>query len=186
MNAGRRIALLGGASLAGLILAAPPARAASRAAIARKGELALQTLYANQPRTLNLAKKAVAILVFPDIVKAGFIVGAQTGDGVLFKDNVPQAYYNISSASFGLQAGAQSFAYALFFMNEAALAYLNKSEGWSIGSGPSVVVLDKGAAASTTSTTITQDVYAVPFNQSGLMAGLGLEGSKITSISPGP
>ena len=63
--------------------------------------------------------------------------------------------------------------------------WINKSDGWAIGSGPSFVVLDKGKAASLTSTTLTEDVYAVPFGQSGLMAGLGLEGSKITRITPG-
>ena len=68
-------------------------------------------------------------------------------------------------------------------MNDAALTYLNKSDGWAIGSGPSVVVVDKGAAKSTTSTTVAKDVYAFPFGQKGLMAGLGLEGSKITRIN---
>ena len=71
-------------------------------------------------------------------------------------------------------------------MNDAALRYLEQSDGWAIGSGPSVVVVDQGAAASLTSTTLTQDVYAVPFGQKGLMAGIGLEGSKITRIHPGP
>jgi lipid-binding SYLF domain-containing protein len=71
-------------------------------------------------------------------------------------------------------------------MNDTALQYLRSSHGWAIGSGPSVVVVDQGAAASLTSTTLTQDVYAVPFGQKGLMAGIGLEGSKITQIHPGP
>ena len=69
-------------------------------------------------------------------------------------------------------------------MNDAALKYLESSDGWAIGSGPSVVVVDKGAAASLTSTTLSQDVYAIPFGQQGLMAGIGLEGSKITRINP--
>jgi lipid-binding SYLF domain-containing protein len=72
----------------------------------------------------------------------------------------------------------------MFFMTNSALDYLNKSDGWQIGSGPSVVVMDKGAAASVTSTTLTHDVYAFPFGQHGLMAGVGLEGSKITRIHP--
>ncbi len=104
----------------------------------------------------------------------------------MFEGGLPTNYYNISAASFGLQAGVQSFSYALFFMKDSALSYLEKSYGWSIGSGPSVVVLDKGAAASMTSTTLTQDVYAIPFGQTGLMAGIGLEGAKITAISVGP
>nr|WP_283938350.1 YSC84-related protein [Sphingomonas brevis] len=104
------------------------------------------------------------------------------GEGVLFVKGKAVGYYKIGAASFGLQAGGQSFSYALFLMNDKALTYLKKSDGWAIGSGPSVVVVDKGAAMSTTSTTIAKDVYAMPFGQKGLMAGLGLEGSKITRI----
>ena len=145
----------------------------------------MQTLYAAQPKARNLGNKAKAILVFPKIIKAGLLIGGQTGDGALRKGGKTVGYYNLSAASFGLQAGGQTFSYALFFMTNSALDYLQKSDGWSIGSGPSVVVVDKGAAASMTSTSITQDVYAVPFGQRGLMAGLGLEGSKITHIRPG-
>jgi lipid-binding SYLF domain-containing protein len=127
----------------------------------------------------------VAILVFPEIIKAGLLIGGQSGDGVLFKGGKAAAYYNISAGSFGLQAGAQTFSYALFFMNNAALAYLDKSAGWQVGVGPSVVVADEGMAKSMTSTTLSHDVYAFPFGQRGLMAGLGIEGSKITRITPG-
>jgi lipid-binding SYLF domain-containing protein len=182
----RRTLLFGVASVAGLSVATRPARAASRANLNGAGAQALQALYGQQPQVRTLANQAVGILVFPSIVKAGFIVGAQTGDGVLFLGGAPADYYNISSASYGLQAGVQSFSYALFFMNESALQYLDQSGGWSVGSGPTVVVLDKGAAESVTSTTLTKDVYAIPFGQQGLMAGIGLEGSKITQIYPGP
>jgi lipid-binding SYLF domain-containing protein len=83
-----------------------------------------------------------------------------------------------------LQAGIQDYGYALFFMNEHALAYLNKSGGFELGAGPSVVVADEGFAKNYTTTTLTQDVYAFVFNQKGIMAGLGITGSKITRISP--
>ena len=145
----------------------------------------MQNLYAAQPKARNLGNKAKAILVFPKIIKAGLLIGGQSGDGALRMGGKTVGYYNLSAASFGLQAGGQTFSYALFFMTDSALDYLQKSDGWAIGSGPSVVVVDKGAAASMTSTSITQDVYAVPFGQRGLMAGLGLEGSKITHIHPG-
>jgi len=72
----------------------------------------------------------------------------------------------------------------LFFMQDAALAYLDKSEGWEIGVGPSLVVVDKGFAGSLTTTTAKEDIYAFFFDQKGLMAGLGLKGSKITRIHP--
>ena len=161
------------------------ANAASANDLDRNATAALQRLYNAQPKARSLGQRATAILIFPHIIKAGLIIGGQSGDGVLRKGGKSVGYYNISAASFGLQAGGQSFSYALFFMNDGALQYLNKSDGWAIGSGPSVVVLDKGKAASLTSTTVTEDVYAVPFGQSGLMAGLGLAGSKITRITPG-
>lgn len=171
----------------GCCLAAPKrAFAASAAALVDESNTALTNLYALQPNTRLLARKAKGILVFPNIVKAGFLVGAQTGDGAFYQNGMVTGFYNISAASYGLQAGIQSFSYALFFMNQAALSYLNTSDGWSIGAGPSVVVLDKGKAASVTSSTLTHDVYAIPFGQRGLMAGIGLEGSKITRIHPGP
>jgi lipid-binding SYLF domain-containing protein len=160
------------------------ADAASARQLDRDASAALQRLYNAQPRARTLGQRAVAVLVFPRIIKAGLIIGGQTGDGVLRKNGKSVAYYNISAASFGLQAGGQSFSYALFFMNDGSLEYLDKSDGWAVGSGPSIVVLDKGKAASLTSTTLTQDVYAVPFGQAGLMAGVGLEGSKITRITP--
>jgi len=163
---------------------AEPAHAASARDIDRDAASALQRLYTAQPKARELSKRAKAILIFPKIIKGGFIIGGQTGDGSLQINGRTNAYYNISAASFGLQAGGQTFSYALFFMTSSSLKYLQDSDGWSIGSGPSVVVLDKGTAASMNSTTVTQDVYAVPFGQHGLMAGLGLEGSKITRIHP--
>ncbi len=171
------------ASLAGL--APRGAEAASARELNASGQAALERLYKAQPKTRELGRKAVAILVFPEIVKAGLLIGGQSGNGVLLKGGKPAAHYNISAASYGLQAGAQTFSYALFFMNNAALAYLDKSDGWQVGTGPSVVVADEGVAKSMTSTTLSQDVYAFPFGQRGLMAGLGIEGSKITRITPG-
>lgn len=174
------LAVLAGA----LAVAAKPAEAATASQIAQNARIALQQLYTDEPHTRTLGQRARAILVFPQIVKGGFFVGGQTGNGALLVSGSAVGYYNISAASFGLQFGAQVFSYALFFMTDAALNYLKSSDGWSIGSGPSVVVLDKGAAASVTSTTLTEDVYAVPFGQQGLMAGISIEGSKITHIHP--
>ena len=170
----------------GSTMAGRQAEAASARQLARDGERALNQLYAVQPKARNLAARAKAVLIFPKIYKGGLLVGGLTGDGVLRTGGKPTGYYNISAASFGLQAGGQSYSFALFFMTADALSYLNRSDGWAIGSGPSVVVVDKGTAANLSSTTVTQDVYAIPFGQKGLMAGLGLEGSKITRIQPGP
>lgn len=164
-------------------LSAPLALAASRRELERDAARALQSLSANNTAAQLLGRKAKAVLVFPNIVKAGFMFGGQVGDGVLLKNGRAIGYYNSLAASYGLQAGIQVFGYALYFMNDAALAYLNKSDGWEIGVGPSIVVVDTGVGKSLTSTTITQDVYAFIFDQKGLMAGLGIQGSKITQIS---
>jgi lipid-binding SYLF domain-containing protein len=159
--------------------------AGSASDITRDANAALQDLYASNPEARQLAKRAKGILVFPGIVKAGFLVGAQYGSGgALFKNGRTAGYYNILAGSYGLQAGVQSFSYALFFMDNASLNYLNRSEGWEIGVGPSIVVVDEGMARSLTSTTLQSGVYAFIFGQKGLMAGLGLQGSKISRIDP--
>ena len=162
-----------------------PADAASASKINREADAALRKLYDTEAKARELSRSARAILIFPKIIKAGLVVGGQSGDGVLRVGGKTSGYYNISAASYGLQAGVQTFSYALFFMTESALDYLNKSDGWQIGTGPSVVLVDKGIARGLTSTTVTQDVYSFAFGQRGLMAGLGLEGSKITRIRPG-
>jgi lipid-binding SYLF domain-containing protein len=185
MIATRRILLGTVPALAVGVAAGSQAMAASARQISSRADQALRHLYGLDPKSRELARRAVAILVFPRIYKGGLIVGGQTGDGALFVQGRPEAYYNISAASFGLQIGGQTFSYALFFINQSALDYLRKSDGWALGSGPSVVVLDKSAAASIDTTTLTQDVYAIPFGGRGLMAGLSLEGSKITRIHPG-
>jgi lipid-binding SYLF domain-containing protein len=179
----RRVLLAAGASIA--FLGPVAARADDRSDLERDSRAALQRLTASTPEAADLSRKAHAILVFPKIVKAGFMVGGQSGSGTLFQRGRAIGYYRISAGSFGLQAGAQTFSYALFFMTPDALAYLQKSNGWAIGSGPSVVVLDKGKAKTMNTTTIGHAVYAMPFGQQGLMGGLGLEGSKITPINPG-
>lgn len=161
----------------------PDAVAASRRELDRDATHALQSLYAMNPAARRLGEKARAVLVFPNIVKAGFLFGGQIGEGALLRGGKPVAYYSSVAASYGLQAGVQVFGYALFLMNDGALTYLDSSGGWELGVGPSIVVVDAGVAKSITSTTLTQDVYAFIFDQKGLMAGLGVQGSKITRIS---
>jgi len=164
-------------------VSAPLALAASRRELERDANRALKKLYASNSAARLLGEKAKAVLVFPSMVKAGFMFGGQMGDGVLLKNGRAAGYYNSIAASYGFQAGIQEFGYALFFVNESALSYLNKSDGWEIGVGPSIVVVDEGIGKSLTSTTITQDVYAFIFSQRGLMAGMGIQGSKITKIA---
>jgi lipid-binding SYLF domain-containing protein len=161
-----------------------PLRAPSASEIDGKVTASLNELYSQNEAARALAAKARAILVFPDIRKGAFIVGAQYGYGALRKGSQPAAYYRTSAASYGFQGGVKKFAYALFFMTDSSLDYLDKSGGWAIGTGPSVVLVDQGMARSLTTTSLRSDVYAFVFGQSGLMGGMGIEGSKITRITP--
>ena len=161
---------------------APLAPSASE--IDRKVTNALNSLYASNQKAQELGAKAKAILVFPDIKKGAFLIGAQFGFGALRKGGRTAGYYRTAAASYGFQAGAKEFGYALFFMSNSALDYLNQSGGWALGTGPSIVVLDQGAASSLSTTSMRSDVYAFVFDQRGLMGGMGLEGSKITQIIP--
>ena len=168
----------------GLCLPPRPVGAASAGTIDQEVDAALKKLYQAAPEAKTLAAEATAILVFPEVVKAGFMVGAQRGEGALRKRGKTVAYYRTTGGSYGLQAGVQKFGYAMFFMKPSALEYLEKSHGWEVGVGPSVVVVDTGKAKTLTTTTGREDVYAFIFGQQGLMAGLGLQGSKITRIEP--
>ncbi|MEN0075515.1 MAG: lipid-binding SYLF domain-containing protein [Paracraurococcus sp.] len=183
----RRLAPLGFAALglgAGLLAAPRAARAATRQEIDAEVEAALVRLR-QMPNAEPLLQKARAMLIFPRIISGGFIVGGQYGEGALLRDGATQGYYAIAGLSLGFLAGAQSAGLAMFFMQESALKALERADGWEIGTGPSVVALDRGLQANATSTTLTEPVYAISFGQQGLMAALALNGTKITKIEPG-
>jgi lipid-binding SYLF domain-containing protein len=159
-----------------------PAAAASSGEIDRDVNSALAKMYDSVPESRNLGRQARAVLVFPSIVKAGFLFGAQYGEGGLVQRGRVSAYYNTVSASYGLQAGVQTFGYALFFMSDGAVQYLNNSGGFELGTGPSIAIFDAGMARSLSTTTAHSDIYAIFFDQRGLMAGAGLQGTKITRL----
>ena len=159
-----------------------PVIAATADELRRDAQAALNNLYAKNAAAKAIGKDAVAILVFPQILKAGLGVGGQYGEGVLFRGGKATAYYNTAGASFGLQAGAQKYGYALFFLSNETLKYLDESQGFEVGVGPSVVVADEGLAKSTTTTTVKDKIYAFIFDQKGAMAALGIQGNKITKI----
>jgi lipid-binding SYLF domain-containing protein len=165
-----------------VVVPARPAAAASGAELSREAAAALGRLKATQPSARLLSQHAKGILVFPSMMKAGFMFGGQIGEGALLKGGRTVGYYNSVAASYGFQAGVQKFGYALFFMNQAALDQLDATHGFELGVGPSIVVVDEGVGKSMTSGTLTSDVYAYIFSQKGLMAGLGVQGSKITKI----
>jgi lipid-binding SYLF domain-containing protein len=154
------------------------------AELTSESQAALQQLYASVPLAKQLGPKALAILVFPKVTKAGLGIGGQYGEGALLKKGAAAGYYKTTGASFGLQAGGQNYGYAMFFMNAKALTELDAAKGFEVGVGPSVVLVDEGMAKTTTTTTLKDDVYAFVFGQKGLMAGLGVQGNKISKITP--
>lgn len=143
---------------------------------------ALATLYKTNPAAQTIGKQAKATLIFPKIIKAGLVFGGSYGEGVLMKGSTVSGYYNSVSASWGLQAGAESYGYIVFLMNEKAVSYLDASSGWEIGVGPSVVVVNEGMAKNLSTSTLKSNAYAFIFDQQGLMASISIEGTKITRI----
>ena len=168
--------------LATLILAVLLTSGTAFASLTSESRAALSQLKSQNSAAAKVSSRALAVLVFPNVVKAGFMVGAQEGQGILFVQGRLNGRYRTVAASYGFQAGVQKYGYALFFMNQRAVDWINNTRGWEIGTGPSVVLVDKGMARSFTSDTLHSGIYAFTFDQRGLMAGLGVQGSKITRI----
>ncbi len=160
------------------------ALASDAAELAASAKASLAELLAGNENAATLMKEAKAVLVFPTIGKAGFIIGVEGGDGAMLKGGKAVGYYRSLGASYGLQAGISKVSYAMFFLDDASLAYLDKSSGWEIGTGPTVVIADAGLGKKLSTTTLRDGVYAFFYSQAGLMAGIGLQGTKITKITP--
>ena len=174
--------LLVAAATASLAAISGQALAASAEDLNKDATQSLEKLYKSNPAAEAVGKRAKAILVFPSIVKAGLIFGGAYGEGVLTRGSKFSGYYNSVTASWGWQAGAESYSYVVFLMSEKAVKYLDKSKGWEIGVGPNVVVVNEGVAKNLSSSTLKDDAYAFIFDQQGLMASLSIEGTKISPI----
>jgi lipid-binding SYLF domain-containing protein len=159
-----------------------PVLAASAGDLNTDSSQAVHRLLSTNPVAASIAKSAVAVLVFPNIVKAGFVFGGAYGEGELLEGSTVDGYYNSVTASWGLQAGAQSYGYVVFLMNDRALKYIHDTHGWEIGVGPTVVVVNEGIAKNLSTSTLKDDAYAFIFDQQGLMAGIDIEGTKITRL----
>ncbi|BDW11603.1 lipoprotein [Polynucleobacter sp. SHI8] len=164
------------------ILNSSPIHAQNRTTITQQAQNALNQLLKSNADARVLNNKAVAVLVFPSITKAGIMIGGQYGDGVLLSKGKAIAYYNTTGVSYGMQIGAQEYGYAMFFMKQSAITALDSTDGFEVGVGPSVVVVDEGFAKTNSSINLQEDIYAFIFNQKGLMAGLGIQGNKITRL----
>jgi lipid-binding SYLF domain-containing protein len=159
------------------------ASAATAEDLDKDSRQALQTLYEAQPVAETLSRTAKAVLVFPNIIKAGLVFGGSYGEGELIEGSKVVDYYNSVTGSWGLQAGAQSYGYAVFLMTDKAIQYVKDTKGWEIGVGPTVVVVDEGVAKNLSTSSLKDDAYAFIFSQQGLMAGVSIEGTKISKIN---
>lgn len=169
-----------------LLAMSPPlsAHADTAAQIDRNVSRALLNLYAENAGAKALGARAKGVLVFPDVVKAGLILGVQYGEGALRIKKNSVGYFSTAALSYGLQAGAQKFGYALFLMTDEAMNYVEQSGGWEIGDAGTIVVLNQGKSGARTTTTLKEGIYAFFFGERGFMAGIGLQGSKISRIKP--
>jgi lipid-binding SYLF domain-containing protein len=167
----------------GSMASAPAAFAATAEDLNTDSRQALENLYKTNPAAEAISHHARAILIFPNIVKAGLVFGGSYGEGELLKGGKVAGYYNSVAGSWGLQAGAQSYGYVVFLMSHSAERYIDKTSGWEIGVGPTVVLVNEGMAKNLSTTTLKDDAYAFIFNQQGLMAGVSIEGTKISRIN---
>ena len=162
---------------------------AEKIALDRDIHAAISHLLETSEAARNLADSAQGALVFPNVTKAGFVVGIQYGDGALVKRRASgegyyiSKYYTLKSASYGLQAGIQTFGYVMALMTDTAVEQVETSSNWELGFGPTIVVVDKGTASTLTTETAQADIYAFTFGQSGLMAGLGIQGTKVSRMN---
>lgn len=156
--------------------------ATRRAALNANADAALSNLFAQVQGSQELVSRARGVLVFPSVLEAGFVFGASTGDGILRKGGRTASFHRTTSGSWGMQIGAQSTAVFLLFMTDDALARFEASEGWSVGADASVTLVSVGANAQMTSETAQQPVIGFVMSNRGLMAGLTLNGTRITRL----
>lgn len=156
----------------------------SRAKIDAEVDAALTQLYQTRPGMRRLVDQAEAVLVFPNITQAGLGIGGLYGNGAMREDGRTVGYYNIAGGTFGFQAGAQTFSQAYVFNTPQALETFRNTMGFELGAGATAVAADFGADGSITTASLQKPVVTATWGQSGLMAGVNLEGSKITEINP--
>jgi lipid-binding SYLF domain-containing protein len=159
------------------------AGAATSADLDRDAAQALKTLYKTSAVAESLSRTAKGVIVFPNVVKAGLVFGGSYGEGVMMKGSKVVDYYNTVTGSWGLQIGGQSYSYVVFLMTDNAVKYVEDTKGWEIGVGPTVVVVDEGVAKNLSTSSLKDDAYAFIFSQQGLMAGVSIEGTKISRIN---
>ena len=165
-----------------LLFVSQEAFAASKEEIEIRVDATIEVFNQRIKEGREFLQKAKGVLIFPNIVKAGFIVGAEFGEGALRIKGKTVDYYRTTGASFGLQVGAQTKSIIIVFLEEKALRKFRTSAGWEAGVDGSIALADIGAGGSIDSTNISDPIIAFAFGNKGLMLNLTLEGSKYTRI----
>lgn len=155
---------------------------AKRQSIDADVDATLARLYNTVNGSRELLSRANGVLVFPGVISAGFWIGGQYGTGALRVDGRTTGYYSTVGGSFGLQIGAQSKAIIFAFMNHEALDGFLSSQGWSAGADATVAVVTVGANGNIDTSTATSPVEAFVLTNAGLMAGVSLEGVKVSRL----
>jgi lipid-binding SYLF domain-containing protein len=179
----RKLASLALLCLLAIVAAAPAAKSASGREIDAGVNATLERFYRNIGGAHELAQKAVGVLVFPSVVKAGFGIGGEYGEGALRINGRTADYYNMVSASIGFQLGVQERSVIIMFMTPQALDQFRRTAGWKIGADASVAIVTLGVGGSIDTNKITSPVVGFVLDPKGLMYNLTLEGSKITRIN---
>jgi len=168
-------------SLAAVLLPAA-GHAATAAEIDAKVKAALDRLYTEVKGSEAVTAKAAGYLVFPGVVKAGFVIAGEGGEGALRTRGTTRGYYTIFSGSIGFQAGGQKRDIIIAFMDPASLRKFEESEGWKAGVDGSITLIEQGVGANLDVTKIKEPIVAFVVGQKGLMAGVSVDGSKITRV----
>ena len=170
------------AAAVGLAMSSCSSSPTERADIDTRALAAIDHLYQTTPAAKSLADSSAGVLVFPSVTEGGLIVGAQYGQGVMFKGGRSDGYYNIAGGSLGLQAGAQTFSQAYYFTTPEALRTFEETKGFEVGAGLDLAVADVGASGAISSATLQKPLIVFVWGQQGLMAGVKVEGQKITHL----
>ena len=180
-----RTTLTGAVAIVLLARRARPAAPADKAAeLSKNAQAALTALYAKVPAAKALGAKAQAVLVFPKVTKAGLGIGGQHGDGALLRGGKAVALLQHVWCVVRPPGGRPDLRLRDVLHERQGPGAAGRGEGFEVGVGPTVVVMDEGKAKSATTTTMNDDIYAFIFSQKGLMGGLGIQGNNIRKIDP--
>lgn len=146
-------------------------------------DVALDRFKNEVPGAKEFLNNAKGVLVIPNVIRIGFGLGGEYGEGALLIDGKTVDYYSVAAGSFGFQIGAQSKNIVIIFMDEGALTTFRDSLGWRAGVDGSVALVDYGAGGSVDTKNIQHPIVGFVFGLKGLMVNLSLEGSKFTKLT---